>query len=344
MSQQTVTINGIVYDAQTGLPLRKAPAATAAAPAPTPTVAQPRAQHSQHSQHIHKATQKSATLNRAFVKKHVPAPKTQAIQPRRVVQAPAAAATTSPAVTRFAPHPTGAKPTPRMMDIGPMSHPMAVKAHQKMQSGAATSKKAPVSAAPAHTAVSAPVAHAPKPSHVIKNEAIAEALDKAPHHNAKAKAFKPAQKRGRLASITSASLALIMLAGYFTYLNMPNLSVRVAAAQAGFDATYPGYRPDGYRVNKVAYTEGQVGIQYVANGGSQGFTVKQEKSGWDSSALLANYVEPTSHGGYIPHSEKGITVYVFDNNAAWVNDGIRYTIQGDAPLSSEQILDIATSM
>jgi hypothetical protein len=135
-----------------------------------------------------------------------------------------------------------------------------------------------------------------------------------------------------------------MLAGYFTYLNMPNLSVRVAAAQAGFNATYPGYHPDGYRINKVAYSEGQVGIQYVANGSDQSFTVKQEKSGWDSSALLANYVDPTSKGGYIPHSEQGITVYVFDNNAAWVNDGIRYTINGNAPLSSEQVLNIATSM
>jgi hypothetical protein len=342
MSQQTVTINGIIYDAQTGLPLRKAPAATtAAAPAPTPTVTQPRARHSQH---IHQATQKSATLNRAVVKKHVPTPQKQAIQPRRTVQAPTVAVTTSHTVTRFAPHPTGAKPTPRMMDIGPVSHPMAVKAQQKMRPAPVTPKHTPVAHATQPVATAAPITHAPKPSQVIKNEAIAEALDKAPHHNAPAKSVKPSRKRGRLASITSASLALIMLAGYFTYLNMPNLSVRVAAAQAGFDATYPGYRPDGYRVNKVAYAEGQVGIQYVANGGSQGFTVKQEKSGWDSSALLANYVEPTSHGGYIPHSEQGITVYVFNNNAAWVNDGIRYTIQGDAPLSSEQILDIATSM
>lgn len=332
MSQQTVTINGIIYDAQTGLPLRKAPAVVA----PTPVITQPRAHHSQQ---MHKATQKSATLNRAVVKKMTPAAQTHAIHPRQTVQAQPAA--TNPAVTRFAPHPSGAKPAPRMMDISPKTHPLALKAQQKMQP--VTPKTAPV----AHTATqSAPahVAHAPKPSQVIKNEAIADALDKAPQHNAKAKQVKQSRKRGRLASITSASLALMMLAGYFTYLNMPNLSVRVAAAQAGFDATYPGYHPDGYRVNKVAYTEGQVGIQYVANGGSQGFTVKQEKSGWDSSALLANYVEPTSHGGYIPHSEQGITVYVFNNNAAWVNDGIRYTIQGDAPLSSEQILDIATSM
>ncbi|MET0980412.1 MAG: DUF4367 domain-containing protein [Candidatus Saccharimonadales bacterium] len=313
MSQPTVTINGIVYDAQTGMPLHKAAQATA-------TPATPRAHHSQH---VHQSTQKSATLNRAVVKKAAPVAHKTVEKPRPVVQK-------SPAITRFAPHPAGAKPMKRSMDIGPASHPMVAKVHHKIQ--------------PAAKPTTTTVSHTHKPSQVIKNEAIASALHSAPQHNAKTKQVKQPRKQSRMVSLASASLALVMLAGYFTYLNMPNLSVRVAAAQAGFNATYPGYQPDGYRIKKVAYAEGQVGIQYAANGGTQGFTVKQEKSGWDSSALLANYVEPTSRGGYIPHSEQGITVYVFDNNAAWVNDGIRYTIQGDAPLSSEQILDIATSM
>jgi hypothetical protein len=313
MSQPTVTINGIIYDAQTGLPLRKAPQTPAAPAAP----------RAQHSQHVHQSTQKSATLNRAVVKKAAPVVQKIVEKPRPIIQK-------SPAITRFAPHPAGAKPMKRSMDIGPVSHPMVAKAQHKMQPAAKPSTPA--------------VSHAHKPSQVIKNEAITSALHAAPQHNAKAKQVKQPRKQSRMLSLASASLALIMLAGYFTYLNMPNLSVRVAAAQAGFNATYPGYQPDGYRIKKVAFAEGQVGIQYSANGGTQGFTVKQEKSGWDSSALLANYVEPTSKGGYIPHGEQGITVYVFDNNAAWVNDGIRYTIQGDAPLSSEQILDIATSM
>lgn len=336
MSQQTVTINGIIYDAQTGLPLRKAqqPAAHTAKTA------------AQHSQNIHKVTQKSATLNRAAVRaavKKMQVAQTQAqpqTAPAQIVHKPVAhlkpAVQKSPAISKFAPHPTGTKPAVRHMDIGPVSHPLAAKAQQKMQ---VTPKPAAHPAAQQHA-----VAHAPKPSQLIKNEAIAEALDKAPHHNAKAKQVKQPRKQSRSFGILSGALALIMLAGYFTYLNMPNLSVRVAAAQAGFDATYPGYHPDGYRINKVAYNEGQVGIQYAANGGTQGYTIKQEKSGWDSSALLANYVEPTSNGGYVPHSEQGITVYIFNNNAAWVNDGVRYTISGDAPLSSDQILNIATSM
>lgn len=320
MSQQTVTINGIIYDAQTGLPLRKAPEEAVRATTP----------RAHHSQNVHQVAQKSATLNRAFVKKAAPSPLHKVIAKPAPAVKPQMSTQKSPAITRFATHPTGVKPAVRRMDIGPKSHPVAQKTHAKIQQNT----PAPVT----------PATHAVKPSHIIKNEAISEAMEKAPKHTANAKHVKQPRKHSRTLSLMSASLALIMLAGYFTYLNMPNLSVRVAAAQAGFEATYPGYHPDGYRINKVAYAEGQVGIQYVANGSEQGFTVKQEKSGWDSSALLANYVEPTSKGGYIPHSEQGITVYVFDNNAAWVNDGIRYTINGNAPLSSDQILDIATSM
>jgi hypothetical protein len=316
MSKQTVTINGVIYDVQTGMPIKKAPAAASHFTT----------KDAQHSQHIHQATQKSKTLNRAVVKKATPAPTKHVARP--TVQK-------SPAISRFAPHPAAIKPAAkqptRHMDIGPMAHPIAANAHRKIEAA----KQAAVAPAPAA---------AVKPSHVIKQEVISEALDKAPRHNARVKRAKQPRKHARHLSIASASLALMMLAGYFTYLNMPNLSVRVAAAQAGFNATYPGYRPDGYRINKVAYSDGQVGIQYMANGSSQGFTVKQEKSSWDSSALLANYVEPASHGGYIPHSEHGITIYVFNNNAAWVNGGIRYTIEGNAPLSSEQILDLATSM
>lgn len=143
----------------------------------------------------------------------------------------------------------------------------------------------------------------------------------------------------------SASFALILLAGYFTYLNMPSLSVRVAAAQAGVNASYPGYHPDGYSINgPVAYSQGAVSMKFASNGGPQSFTVNQTKSSWDSSAVLENYVKQKAGNSYIQHNEQGLTVYVFGDNAAWVNGGILYTINGNAPLSSEQILHIATSM
>ncbi|HMH70110.1 MAG TPA: hypothetical protein VK502_01830 [Candidatus Saccharimonadales bacterium] len=309
MSQQTVTINGTVYDVRTGMPVGKA----------EPQVLQPHKTSSRpiHDSHaIHQMTQKSQTLNRQIVKK-TGAP---AGTSRPMVQK-------SPSISKFAPHPSGAKPQTRaaMSDIGPSTHPMVAKAHLQQNNAASTTQKS-----------------APKPSSVIKQEAINDAMEKAPSHN---KREKRAKRHPRALSIASASFALLLLGGYFTYLNMPSLSVRVAAAQSGVNATYPEYRPDGYSLHgPVAYNENEVMMKFAANAGPQNFTVTQAKSNWDSSAVLDNYVKQKAGDNYITYNERGLTIYTFDGNAAWVNGGILYTVNGDAPLSTDQIRRIATSM
>ena len=109
---------------------------------------------------------------------------------------------------------------------------------------------------------------------------------------------------------------------------MPSLSVRVAAAQAGVNATYPEYRPDGYGMSgAVAYSEGQVSMKFASNGGSENFTINQSKSNWDSSAVLDNYVKQKAGDNYITYNERGLTVYTYGSNAAWVNNGVLYTIE-----------------
>ena len=126
---------------------------------------------------------------------------------------------------------------------------------------------------------------------------------------------------------------------------MPNLSVRVAAAQAGIDASYPGYHPDGYRLDgAIGYTQGEVNMKFASNSGPQNFTISQKKSSWDSTAVLDNFVKDRAGENYITYSERGLTIYTYGSSAAWVNNGVLYTIDGNAPLSSDQIRHIATSM
>lgn len=316
MSQKTITINGRLYDAHTGMPVENT---------------KPTAQKPTHSQTVHHTPQRSHTLNRRAVKASAPvtAPG-QSANPQR------ADIRRSPAITRFAPRqanpPVSAKRP--AMDIAPhRPHAAAVKANQHIQQ-----KKA---------AVVTPATHALKPSEVIKNEAIADAMAKAPtKKQIEAQRTKGHRKlRSRFLSMASAGLALLLLGGYFTYLNMPNLSVRVAAAQAGIDASYPDYKPDGYSLNgAVAYSQGQVSMKFASNGGPQSYTIDQSKSNWDSSAVLDNYVKKKAGSNYTTYNERGLTIYTFNDNAAWVNGGILYTIEGDAPLSTDQIRRIATSM
>lgn len=333
MTQQTITINGTTYDAHTGLPVGKS-TLSHAPKQPEQKQAKPSAHHSHE---VHQLPQKSQTLNRRVVKKtaHVAkkSPQTHA-------------AKKSPMITKFAPHPAGAtKPRRIVSDFGPVPHPTVQKAHSRM----AAKAPEPSVVAPIHQKPAAhPVAAAPKPAQVIKNEAISDAMHHAPSHHAaahKKPEHKPVRKTSRTLSIASASIALLLLGGYFTYLNMPSLSVRVAAAQAGIDASYPSYRPDGYRIHgPVGYNQGEVSMKFASNAGPQNFTITQSKTNWDSSAVEENYVQPKWGDDKMVQIEQGLTIYTHDGNAVWVNDGILYTIQGDAPLSSSQIRNIATSL
>ncbi len=306
MSKQTITINGVNYDAASGLAKEGA-------------ARQPSVHGGHHATHVHEKVQRSQTLHRAYTKQ--PAKKSTA----HVASAKKPAQ--SPHITKFARDPQPIAKPVRMMDIGPATHPHVAKAHAKAAHVVASHK---------------PVHHTPAKE--LKEQAIATALAHAAPEK-KAPKKSRATKHGRMASVASASLAIVLLAGYLTYLNLPALSVRVAAAQAGIDASYPSYRPTGYRLNgPVAYAGGEVSMDFKANAGSEQFSINQSKSSWDSSALLANYVEPKVGIDYDTYSDAGLTIYTYGSDAAWVNGGILYTLEGNARLSNEQIRHIATSM
>ncbi len=182
-------------------------------------------------------------------------------------------------------------------------------------------------------------------SKTLKEQLIKERLSEAGNDAAhKPRGIKNLVKNARAKHVLTMCSALILIGAYFTYINMPNLSVRVASTRAGVAASYPEYRPDGYSfAGPVAYSPGEVTLKFKSNTNSQGFDVKQRTSNWDSQAVLDNVVAKESDS-YLTYSEQGLTVYTYGKKAAWVNGGVLYTIDGDAPLSSEQILRIAASL
>ena len=215
----------------------------------------------------------------------------------------------------------------KRMDIAPVRHPLAVKVD-----GIRTAAAKPVLT----------TQQKPKTSKDIKEEAITAALQSSSTRPPKKNSFL--KRHFRFINIVSISLAIFIIIGCITYLNMPAISVRVANYQAGINATFPKYYPDGYAVNgPVTYSNGEVVINFKANAGNTKFSINQSKSTWDSSAVK-NKVEKDSKGEFITVQEKGLTIYTYDGNAAWVNGNILYTITGDAPLSGDQIRRMATSL
>lgn len=338
MAKNTVVINGRLYDASTGLPVveaqkvEKKPEITIA-PAPRPDfvsgmgdiVAKNSAKRQEsvasipvpRSQPIHIAAKKpnrSQTLSRQFVQK----PAAKIVDNRARTSSPLI--NTSPMVTKFAKKPVVAPVAKRAPE--PVQHDLAVRVERQR-----AAKRDEIVQKPAN-------------SRELKEALIREQMDK-PHTKAKTPKTK---RRFVIMSIASAAFTLVLIGGYFTYVNMPSLSVRVAASRAGVNAKYPEYNPSGYRIDgPVAFSPGQVTINYRSNTNDQRYSISQQNSNWDSSAVLENKVQPESDK-YQTLSQKGLTVYKYDNKASWVNGGVLYTIDGDASLSTDQVLKIVDSI
>lgn len=337
MSDQsdTVTINGRQYDKKTGMPINAA----------TTEATKVRAESFSHSK-IHGRTQKSQTLSRKYVKQPIASRQTSPAAPVKKSQA-----TELPKITKFAAHPVTrkaksmdsirqpAKPTATKLtpnakfinDFGPTIHPMVQKVH---------------------SAASQKVETVAKPAAIVKNEAIEKALANAtePQEHKRNRAKNHSSKSnkrsiGKILSIASGGLAVLLVGAYFTYISMPSISVKVAASQAGVNASYPAYQPSGFSLSgPVAYDRGSVRLTFAQNGGPQKFTLTQSTSGWDSDALLENFVTPKAGQDYNTTQTSGLTIYTFDDEAAWVSGGILYTIAGDKQLTSDQVQRIATSL
>lgn len=151
---------------------------------------------------------------------------------------------------------------------------------------------------------------------------------------------------GRVALALSCAFVAALAIVYFVNLNMPDLSLRVAAMQTGINASYPGYIPMGYRPTSITSENKKILLEFKNKEKDGVFSLTEETSSWDSNALLNNYVKPTYQEDYKVVREQGLTIYINNSNAVWVNGGIFYEIKnlaGDG-LTNKQICAIATSL
>ncbi len=341
-TNKTITINGRAYDAVTGLPIservydtvsrvpngKTTPEEKKSEPAEKKSAAKPKASvkraEATAATAVHSQTQRSKTLLRRAAKKPA-APAKRPTTGRHMDMA------RSSKISKFAPHPVvteTAKPEVETQpDKAPQVHPVAAKAV-------------------ARTAAAKPVATKPTTTKEVKDAAIAKALSTPKEKPAKTTKKKEVNKWHRRLLIIAGTIVAIGLIFYAIYQFIPGVSVSIASAQAGVNASYPEYVPDGYSLDHpVTYSDGEVALKFKSNSNSNSYTITQTRSSWDSTAVLDNTVRPEAGENYITTKERGLTVYSYGNNAAWVNGGVMYVIASDsAPLSGEQIRHIATSL
>ncbi len=302
--------------------------------------AAPRPKTTAHA--VHKKTEKSKTLMRTAVKKPditktklAPAPRVThhrqaphiTIDPKRATRAEKVQK--SAFVSRFGVPQKTVKPIPAALPVRP--EPTAP----------------PVSMLGEH--------HKPtlSPKKTAHQKSFQKAIDSATSHSQPRP--KKTTKRQRLSrklhvstrtmNVAAASLATVLLAGFIAYQNVPNLSMRVAAARAGVKGTLPDYQPAGFGLaGPIKYQQGQITLNYASNSDARQFQVNQKATDWNSDTLLENFVA-VGQKTYQTFQDSGKTIYIYDdNNATWVDGGVWYRIEGSSALSSDQLLRMAASM
>lgn len=185
----------------------------------------------------------------------------------------------------------------------------------------------------------------------LKDRAIAKALSNAAKPEKKEVVEKKAKKSklhlgvGRIILALSCAAAAVFAIVYFVNLNMPDISMRVAAMQSGIDPKYPGYVPRDFSVTDMVAEEGKITINFKNSQTGDSFSISEERSSWDSNALLSNFVKSEYGEDFATTRENGLTIYMTNSAATWVNGGMLYKLNiTSGTLTKKQIRSIAVSL
>src|SRR5581483_9568731 len=127
------------------------------------------------------------------------------------------------------------------------------------------------------------------------------------------------------------TLILVCSGVLFAWKNVPQISMKIASLRSEIKGGVPTYIPSGYKfAGPIRQENGNLTMTYRAGGEGKFFKITEQASNWDSTSLEANAVPKNSQ---VQTSQlKGTTIYIYDqsNNATWVNNGVRYTLQDNA--------------
>jgi hypothetical protein len=148
----------------------------------------------------------------------------------------------------------------------------------------------------------------------------------------------------RNAAISAAVVLPVLVLAVVVAQNLPNVRLQMASAKAGFSASLPAYRPAGYSLGQLNYSDGVVAAQFHSNSDGRHYTITQQRSSWDDASLRDSFVAPLD-ARYQAVEAGGHTIYLYgERDATWVNGGIWYVVQANGSFSDRQLIELATSL
>jgi len=267
--------------------------------------------------------------------------------------APTATPTPTPPVTT-PPSASAAAPTIKPKQSLPAPAPIAQPASSSPEPSAPTPASQPplspmINKYPEHPAVV-------QPGTTVMPEAVAaqvdtmksqtpiEPLPPKPQSPALSQALKAAKQSTTTPSVLRIGAALVaigIMGGVVWLQNSPKLAFRNAAAQAGIAASLPTYIPSSYhQVGAANSSPGVLTLNFTSPSAGQPLKIIQRSSDWDANALRENYVS-TQSTNFLAVQGQGLTIYLYGNQANWINHGVWYQLSGTSKLGREDVLKIA---
>ena len=181
----------------------------------------------------------------------------------------------------------------------------------------------------------------------VKEFVISQAIEKSREESKKSRGIhrKSFFARKKFISFSMGFAVAIFGVGYLTYVNLPDIASRITAFQSGMAVETPAYIASGYSPKGLAYFDGK-NVNFEYKKGDSNYKVQQSQSGWDSSALLQNYVTKKWSEDYSTTYSNGLTIYSNRRGeSVWVNNGKLYKVEVSGnKISDEEIRKIATSL
>ena len=283
---------------------------------------------------VHKAPQKSKTLNRKYTKKPTKNTERQVslnnsskkIQTRtsRTADIPQNAS-----VSKF-----GKKPLLKKSNVVITPPKTAGKQNSSEENDA---KKT--------SAKQTAVASIPQKS--AKEKEIEKALAATPtKQKVKKKVLSKTKKRFTI--WTSIFVAFFIALGIAAYFSAPNIALHIASNQAGINAKYPRELPAGFKLSESAkYLNGSVVVSFNSKDTNQNFAITQTKTKWDTTKLK-DEVRKISNDNFTTTEYKGLTIFSYtlngQNMTTWVNSDILYVISTTSNLDPSQVRTIVDGL
>lgn len=148
----------------------------------------------------------------------------------------------------------------------------------------------------------------------------------------------------RVALAFATTAVLVFGIVYFAEMGSTDISLRVAAMQNGINAVYPDYTPRGYALSDITSENGKVILNFKNAETGAKYSLTEENVGVLGLSELEEYVDDTFGANYTKIDEGNLTIYIENNDAAWVKGGVLFKLKVvSGTLTRKQIATIATT-